>query len=204
MKSPALSAVAQTSHATSRSIVQSLLVAMLMLGVIEFPVHAQGAPEEAQSKIEQPNRSIKVRLKRSGLRDEWIRVEIGNDGTDQTVRAYHTSQVKNQFLSTLATVATNFGAESLASEIIKDYEGPVFTPDISFYRWVDHPTQRLTFIPEGCDATIIDPKSTCVIRGTDTLKLPTDTKIESGQLTIEYIEESLARSVTLSIPSESK
>lgn len=191
MELPVFSVVAKTSHnSAARIMLKSLLVTTLMLGGTEFPVRAQVAPEEAQSKIVQRDRTIKVRLKRSGLRDEWILVKISNDDAGQTVKAYHTTKVKKRLLSSLVSGVVNFGAGSF----------PV--PDINFHGWVDHPTQRLTFIPEGCDATILDPQSICTIKGTDTLRLPMGMKIQAGQLTIEYLEESLVRSVTLRIPSE--
>jgi hypothetical protein len=203
MQSPILSVVTKISQSpVTRNVLQSLLLTTLMLGVMEVPVHAQVVPGEMQAEMMQPDRTIKVRLKRSGVDDEWVRVEISNDAAGETLRAYHTTRVKQRLLSTLITGVANFGSEALVSELTDGYDGPVPVPDINFHRWADHPTQHLTFVPEGCDAEISDRQSICAIRGTDTLRLPVGTEIQAGQLTIEYLEESLVRSVTLIIPSE--
>jgi hypothetical protein len=165
------------------------------------PLRAQVLPAKLQPKILQSERIIKIGLNRSGLKDEWAVVKIGTDDAGQTVNVYHTSQVRNDLLSTVVTLVGNFATESLVKEVIKGYTGPVFIPDINFHWWADHSTRNLTFIPDGCDAKIL-PQSTCVIRGTDTLMLPAGMKIQAGQLTMEYLEESLVRSVTLRVPSE--
>lgn len=166
--------------------------------------------QESPSKSE-ANQIIKVRLELSGPDDEWIQMKTSDNGTGGTVfAAYHTKRVKRTLLSNLTTGILTFGAEQLASEAIDGYDGPVPLPDINFYRWVDHETRRIVFVPDGCSKNSPIPlgngqqpgQSSCVITGTKFISLPAGTDIRAGLLTIEYAEEELVRTITFKVPQK--
>ncbi len=155
------------------------------------------------------NQIIKVRLKLSGLDNEWIRIETSNNRAGGTVlTAYHTKRVQRTLLSNLATGLISFGAEELASEAINGYDGPVPIPDINFYRWANHETRRIVFVPDGCSDNSPAPlnneqqpgPSSCVITGTNSITLPAEIDIRLGLLTIEYAEQDLVRTITFKVP----
>jgi hypothetical protein len=101
----------------------------------------------------------------------------------------------------------NFGAEELASEAIDGYDDPVPVPDINFYRWVDHETRRIVFIPDGCSDNSPallgngqqPEQSSCVITGTNSITLLAGMDIRVGLLTIEYAEQDLVRTITFRV-----
>ncbi len=155
------------------------------------------------------NQIIKVRLKLSGPDNEWIRIETSNNQAGETVlTAYHTKRVRRTLLSNLATGLIRFGAEELASEAIDGYDGPVPVPDINFYRWANHETRRIVFVPDGCSYKSSAPldneqqpgQSSCVITGTNSITLPVEKDIRLGLLTIEYAEQELVRTITFKVP----
>jgi hypothetical protein len=157
------------------------------------------------------NQIIKVRLRLSGPDNEWIRIETSNNGAGGTVlTAYHTKRVRQTLLSNLATGLLSFGAEELASEAIDGYDGPVPVPDINFYRWAAHETQRIVFVPVGCSDNSPTPlgngqqlgQSSCVITGTNSITLPAGIDIRLGLLTIEYAEQDLVRTITFKVPPD--
>ncbi len=155
------------------------------------------------------NQVIKVRLRLSGLDNEWIRIEMSNNGTeDNVLTAYHTKRVRRKLLSNLSSSALRVGTEKLASEVIDGYDGPVPVPDINFYRWANHETRRIVFVPNGCSESFPtlpgqQPKqSSCVITGTTSITLPSEADIRAGLLTIEYAEEELIRTITFRVSSE--
>jgi hypothetical protein len=170
------------------------------------PGQRQSTPSENGA-----NQFIKVRLKLSGPDNEWIRIETSNNRAGGTVlTAYHTKRVRQTLLSNLATGLLSFGAEELASEAIDGYDGPVPVPDINFYRWADHETRRIVFVPDSCSDNSPAPlgngqqprQSSCVITGTNSITLLAGMDIRVGLLTIEYAEQDLVRTITFRIPPE--
>lgn len=154
---------------------------------------------------------IKVRLKLSGPDNEWIRIETSNNWAGGTVlTAYHIKRVRQRLLSNLATGLLSFGAEELASEAIDGYDGPVPIPNINFYRWAEHETRRIVFVPDGCSdnsPALLGSEqqlrqSSCVITGTNFITLPVGMDVRVGLLTIEYSEQELVRTITLRVPLE--
>lgn len=157
------------------------------------------------------NQIIKVRLRLSGPDNEWIRIETSNDGAGGTIlTAYHTKRVRQTLLSNLSTGLLSFGAEELASEVIDGYDGPVPVPDVNFYRWANHETRRIVFVPVGCPDNSFAPldsgqklgQSSCVITGTNSITLPAGIDIRVGLLTIEYAEQDLVRTITFKLTSD--
>lgn len=170
------------------------------------PEQGQGNPRQNKA-----NQIIKVRLGVSGPNNEWILIETSDSVQGQTIfRAYHTTRVKQNLLSGVVTNVLSFGVGELASEVIDGYNGPAPVPDINFYRWADHKTRRLAFVPDSCSRNSPAPlengqlsaQSTCVITGTDAIALPTGTDIYAGLLTIEYTEENLIRTITFRVPPQ--
>lgn len=156
------------------------------------------------------DRILKVKLRISGPDNEWVRIEMNNNGNGETtLRAYHTKRVKQALWSFVATNLLGAGAAELTNQLIDGYDGPTPTPDITFYRWVDHPTRQLTFIPDSCSqeaSTFLESthpleRPSCAITGTESLTLPSQTDIHAGLFIIEYREEDLLRSIAFRIPS---
>jgi hypothetical protein len=154
------------------------------------------------------NQIIKVRLRLSGPDNEWIWIKTSNNGAGGTVlTTYHTKRVRQTLLSNLATGLLSFGAEELASEAIDGYDGPVPVPDINFYRWANHETRRILFVPVGCSNNSPTSlgnerqlgQSNCVITGTTSITLPAGIDIRLGLLTIEYAEQDLVRTITFKV-----
>lgn len=190
----------------------------------QFPLNSRctgytSEPQQGGTNLEQrqgslpqrrANQVIRVRLGLSGPDNEWIRIEMSNNGTeDNVLTAYHTKRVRRELLSNLSSIALRVGTEQLASEVIDGYDGPVPVPDINFYRWADHETRRIVFVPNGCSENFPalpgqQPKqSSCTITGTTSITLPSGTDIRAGLLTIEYAEEELMRTITFRVSSKS-
>lgn len=156
----------------------------------------------------QSNQIIKVRLKLSGPDDEWIRIETSSNESGETVlSAYHTKRVRQKLWSNVATGVLGLGAGELVDEVIDDYDGPVPIPSINVYRWADHATRRIAFVPVGCSdmpTSLGDRlrlgKTSCVLTGTKSITLPAGMDIRVGLLTIEYLEEELVRTITFEVP----
>lgn len=170
------------------------------------PGQRQSTPSENGA-----NQIIKVRLKLSGPDNEWIRIEMSNNRAGGTVlTAYHTKRVRRTLLSNLATGFISFRAEELASEAIDGYDGPVPVPDINFYRWANHETRQIVFVPDGCSDNSPVPlgngqqlgQSSCVITGTNSITLLAGIDIRGGLFTIEYAEQDLVRTITFRVPPE--
>ncbi len=141
---------------------------------------------------------IKLRLKTSGERNEWIRIEISGN----TVKLLHTTRDKSfvsDILNNLASLA------------------PVpYLPDIfNFYNWYDHPTIGVAFESNSCillqrlkskksvlTNSRISGFPSCTITGTDSVVLTTGMDIHYGQFTIVYKENNLVRSITFRIPAK--
>lgn len=167
--------------------------------------------QQANPRENKASQIIKVRLGVSGPNNEWILIETSDNVQGQTIfRAYHTTRVKQNLLSGVVTNVLSFGAGQLASEVIDGYNGPAPVPDINFYRWADHKTRRLVFVPDSCSRNSPAPlengqlsaQSTCAITGTESITLPTGTDIYAGLLTIEYTEENLIRTITFRVPTQ--
>lgn len=178
-----------------------------VLGSLAFPFNSV----MSRQVYGQVNQIIKVRLRLSGPDNEWIRIETSNNGAGGTVlTAYHTKRVRQTLLSNLATGLVSFGAEELASEAIDGYDGPVPVPGINFYRWAEHETRRIVFVPVGCSDNSSTPldhgqqlgQPSCVITGTNSITLPAGIDIRVGLLTIEYAEQDLVRTITFKVPPE--
>lgn len=170
-------------------------------------VPRQGRPNLGQGLLLEggANQVTKVRLGLSGLDNEWIRIEISNDTNGNVLTAYHTKRVRRELLSNLSSIALRVGAQQLAREAIDGYDGPVPVPDVNFYRWADHETRRIVFVPDGCSenspALLEQPQQlSCAVTGTTSILLPSGTDIRAGLLTIEYAEEKLVRTVTFRVP----
>lgn len=169
-------------------------------------VPQQERPNLGQGLLGGANQVTKVRLGLSGPDDEWIRIEMSNGTNGNVLTAYHTKRVRRELLSNLSSIALRVGAEQLAREAINGYDGPVPVPDVNFYRWADHETRRIVFVPDGCSENspaLLEQSQQlgCDITGTTSITLPSGTDIRAGLLTIEYAEEELVRTVTFRVPS---
>jgi hypothetical protein len=163
------------------------------------PVSARTVPQ--QSSTETTSQPIKVRLGISGIDNEWIRFDRNPE--TGVLNIYHTTRIRQALLSDVATGLLSAGAGELVGAAIDGYNGPVPIPNLNFYRWSDHPTRRLFFVPDGCleSAPIPgNPAAGCVAAGTNTIALPQNTDIQAGTWTIEYAEEDLVRTITFRIP----
>lgn len=183
------------------------------IGYTPKPQQEKSSREKQQKPLfeREANQFVKVRLELSGPDNEWIWIETNNNGTGANIlTAYHTKRVRRELLSNLSTIALRVGAEQLASEVFDGYDGPVPIPNVSFYRWADHETRQLVFVPDGCSENSPalpgneqqSGQSGCVITGTTSITLPSGTDIRSGLFTIEYTEEDLMRTITFRVPSE--
>lgn len=132
---------------------------------------------------------IKVKLKTSGPDNEWVRIEMRGN----VVKLLHTTRAKTGF-----------------SQVINSVGLPV-----SFHKWHDHPTTRVTFTLDNCvpqqlqfsnnlapEDNQMSRSPGCTITGTDTLRLAEGMDIYSGRFTMEYQEGDLLRSIAFRIPSE--
>ena len=130
---------------------------------------------------QEPIKTIKLNLKRSGEDDEWIRLEKqGNK-----VGLLHTTKVKD-FLPSLILDAA-FG--------LVPYPLPF---DSSKYKWEDHQVIKLSFKSDRCKT------DDCIVTGNKVLNLPAETNIYQGLFTIEYKEKKLIRSLSFRIPPDAK
>jgi hypothetical protein len=179
----------------------------------KYPLNSrcQGNNQEQQqiNSLESKADIIKINLEASGTRNEWIRIETTNSEANKTVlNAYHATRVKQNLLSGITTNLLNFGLGQLAGEVIDGYKGPVPVPDINFYRWADHKTRRLTFVPDSClgnSSTSLENfqlsgQPSCAVTGSNSITLPVGTNIYAGILTIEYTEKNLIRTITFRVP----
>lgn len=204
----------EASHPISKPQFLASTLVFAVLCFLPLPTSAQ-AEQNSQLAVQQQtiplekraNQIIRVRLKLSGPDNEWIRIETSGSNTGETIlRAYHTTRVRQNLPSRAATSLLSFGVRELADETFDGYEGPVFVPSINFYKWADHETRRLTFVPDRCSGntpkSVANNQPSCAIAGTDAIALPAGTDIHTGLLTIEYAEENLIRSITFRIPLE--
>lgn len=171
--------------------------------------------QQEDSSVSESAQVIKIRLEISGPDNEWIRLETIDRENNTVLSAYHTRRVRRTLISNIVTGLVEAGTEELAGEIIDGYDGPVIVPDINFYRWADHTTRRIFYVPDGCteDAPVL-PEATspggsdasnqthCIVAGTDTVTLPPGTNIRTGTIILEYIEQDLVRSIAFRIPPE--
>lgn len=155
------------------------------------------------------NQTIRVRLALSGADNEWIKIETSNSEGAMTLRAYHTTRVRRTLLSEITTNLLSFGLGEIASDAIDGFNGSIPVPGVNFYRWADHKTRGIAFVPDGCSETFFNfsenaqpVQSNCAIKGTDSIRLPAGTDIHAGLLTIQYLEEELTRSITFRVPSK--
>lgn len=95
----------------------------------------------------------RLRLDVSGERNEWIRITSRKLATSEFVlTAYHTKQVRQNFISNAASRFVDFGLERLAGEIIDGYDGPVPSLRLNFYRWQIIKRARLRLFLENIPA----------------------------------------------------
>lgn len=171
--------------------------------------------QQENSSVSESAQVIKIKLEISGPDNEWIRLETIDRENSTVLSAYHTRRVRRTLISNIVTGLVEVSTEELAGEVIDGYDGPVIVPDINFYRWADHTTRRIFYVPDGCtEEAIILPEAvspeesnasnqtSCIIAGTDTITLPPDTNIRTGTIILEYIEQDLVRSIAFRIPPE--
>lgn len=113
---------------------------------------------------------IKFKLNDLGGVSEWIRVEM----TGNQVKLLH-------------TVVAQSGLSRAITSVAK-------LPIAIDHTWYDHPTSRIVFQPDGCE------NSDCLITGTNSITLTTDTDIYQGQFTLQYTESGWLRTITFRIP----
>lgn len=165
------------------------------------------ASDQLINELNEANQIIRLRLDVSGPRNEWIRIERRSTDTETILRAYHTKQVRQELISNITSGLLDFGLETLAGEVIDGYDGPVPSPGISFYRWEDHQTRRIVFVPDSCSSDVIllpgsDTAPNCAIVGTDSITLPNGTDLRSGLFILEYQEQQLVRTIAFNFPEE--
>jgi hypothetical protein len=139
---------------------------------------------------------IKFRLDSSSGANEWIRVEVSDDGAgSHRIRALHTVNSPNNVSRNVNGLAGFFS--------------PVPLP--TFYNWQDSQTTRLTFQPDKCESqwrpvtsesTVVT--SNCIVEGKDFILLPKNTKLTQGRFTMEYTQgdASIMRTVSFRVPLE--
>ena len=130
--------------------------------------------------LKPPLEVMKIRLARSGNDDEWIRLER----QENIIKVLHTTRVKDVVVSAVLN-----GALGLV---------PIPLPFIKADRhnWKDHQVTGVAFQPDRCKL------ERCLVKGINTLTLPAETSIHEGMLTVEYLEEGIARSLTFKVSTD--
>lgn len=137
----------------------------------------------ANSQCQQSIEVIKLKLNRSGEKDEWIEIEKRDD----RVKLWHSTKVKDGLISGIL----NAGLEAIPI--------PVPLPELNKYNWQDHQTIKVSFQSDACK------NANCVVSGTaDTLIMPKRMNLHGGMFTLSYEEENLKRSVSFRIPPQVK
>jgi hypothetical protein len=152
--------------------------AILLNGLISRTAIAQPTQPETNNQTCQITR---YRPEISGPDNEWVRIE--------------------QCRGTVRAIPTRQGSENRGVLGVVNVVTDSIGPRAGFRRWYDHPVTRIAFQPDRCSASSASSNSSsCVITGTEELRLPTDVAIYDGRFTIEYTDGELLRSITFRLP----